>query len=97
MSGFLISYSFERSLDLRDFYCKRAKRIYPAMLLALVFSCCMLIFFGYFNYAGWVTFFSWFLAQLSLFQFWNPEAFRGFGVGVVNGVLWTISVELWFY
>jgi peptidoglycan/LPS O-acetylase OafA/YrhL len=37
------------------------------------------------------------LAQLSIVQFYNPDFLRGYGVGVLNGSLWTISVELQFY
>ena len=32
-----------------------------------------------------------------LFQFWTPEALRGFGCGTPNGSLWTISVIVQFY
>ncbi len=39
----------------------------------------------------------WFVAQSTVLQFYNPEFFRGFGVGVINGSLWTIAVELQFY
>ena len=39
----------------------------------------------------------WMVGQLSFFQFYNPEFIRDFGVGVINGSLWTISVELCFY
>jgi peptidoglycan/LPS O-acetylase OafA/YrhL len=39
----------------------------------------------------------WLGAQLTLFQFYNPEFLRNYGVGVVNGSLWTIAVELQFY
>ena len=42
-------------------------------------------------------FWIWCLGQLSFVQFYNPDFLRGFGVGVVNGSLWTIAVELQFY
>ena len=40
---------------------------------------------------------AWLLGQASVFQFYNPAFMRDFGVGVLNGALWTISVELQFY
>jgi len=43
------------------------------------------------------SFLAWFFAQLTFFQFYNPDFLRGFGVGVINGSLWTIPVELEFY
>jgi peptidoglycan/LPS O-acetylase OafA/YrhL len=39
----------------------------------------------------------WVFGQLTFLQFYNPEFMRGFGVGVLNGALWTIAVELQFY
>lgn len=39
----------------------------------------------------------WILGQTSIIQFYNPEFMRGYGVGVLNGALWTITVELQFY
>jgi peptidoglycan/LPS O-acetylase OafA/YrhL len=44
-----------------------------------------------------VAFAKWAIAQLSFFQFYNPDFMRGFGIGVLNGSLWTICVELQFY
>ena len=37
------------------------------------------------------------LAQVTFLQFYNPFFLRDFGVGVVNGALWTIPIELQFY
>ena len=39
----------------------------------------------------------WVLAQATIVQFYNPDFMRTFGAGVLNGVLWTITVELQFY
>ncbi|KZZ60967.1 hypothetical protein A3762_14935 [Oleiphilus sp. HI0125] len=35
--------------------------------------------------------------QLTVGQFYNPDFLRGYGVGVLNGSLWTIPIELQFY
>jgi len=43
------------------------------------------------------SFFMWVIAQSTFIQFYNPSFMRGFGVGVLNGSLWTIPVELAFY
>lgn len=39
----------------------------------------------------------WIIAQLSFVQFYNPPFLRHYGVGVLNGRMWTITVELQFY
>jgi peptidoglycan/LPS O-acetylase OafA/YrhL len=39
----------------------------------------------------------WLLAQLTVGQSYNPAFLRGFGVGALNGSLWTIGVEVQFY
>jgi len=39
----------------------------------------------------------WSLMQASFLPQWNPEFLDWYGIGVVNGSLWTIPVELGFY
>lgn len=43
------------------------------------------------------TYLIWFISQITLGQAWNPVEFRDVGLGVVNGALWTITVEILFY
>ena len=42
-------------------------------------------------------FFGWLAGQLTFLQLYNPPFLRGFGVGALNGSLWTIPVEIGFY
>jgi len=92
ISGYLVSASYERS-SLRTYCVNRALRIYPALWACLAVSLA--------SAAPWVAFtpdvFPWLIAQLTFAQFYNPEFLREYGVGVLNGSLWTIPVEIQFY
>ena len=52
-----------------------------------------------FHYKGvqWFELGLLFLAKITVFQFYNPEFMRAYGDGVLNGSLWTITVEIQFY
>jgi peptidoglycan/LPS O-acetylase OafA/YrhL len=99
VSGFLISRSFERNQAPKEFAFNRMLRIYPALAVCFAASVLMVWATGYLRSVEtslheWIL---WGAAQLSFVQFYNPQFMRGFGVGVLNGSLWTISVELQFY
>ena len=100
ISGFLIAKSYERNpTDLAGYFWRRGLRIFPALWICLFFTLVTLAAFGFLgtDFVLTKTFVAWLVGQLSFFQFYNPEHFRGFGIGVVNGALWTITVELQFY
>lgn len=99
ISGFLISRSWERSHDLKSYARNRFIRIYPALWAAFAVSLILLATLGALSLSnlGQASFWAWLVAQVSFGQFYNPTFLRDFGVGVVNGSLWTIPVELAFY
>jgi peptidoglycan/LPS O-acetylase OafA/YrhL len=99
VSGFLISRSFERNPRVSEFAANRILRIYPALIVCLVVSILSVAATGYFRGRAVApgTLVAWIAAQVSVVQFFNPEFLRSYGVGVLNGSLWTISVELQFY
>ncbi|MBU2999827.1 acyltransferase [Roseovarius nubinhibens] len=99
LSGLLIPQSYERTPSLREYIYNRALRLYPALLVCIVLSSLMMVVVGYME---WVDFkradvLTWLVTQATFLQFYNPEFFYGFGTGVVNTSLWTISVEIQFY
>jgi peptidoglycan/LPS O-acetylase OafA/YrhL len=99
VSGFLISRSFERNPRVNEFARNRILRIYPALIVCLAVSVLSVAATGYF-YTRTVApgaLVAWIAAQVSIAQFFNPTFLRSYGVGVLNGSLWTISVELQFY
>jgi peptidoglycan/LPS O-acetylase OafA/YrhL len=96
ISGFLISMSWERAPSLRQYAVNRVLRIYPALWACLAFSIALFLASGIRPDSA-RSFLAWLFAQLTFFQFYNPDFLRGFGVGAINGSLWTIPVELQFY
>lgn len=95
LSGFLVAASYERAPNLRSYFTYRFLRIYPALWVCLVVSTMTAVLAGVrFDAAEFIP---WALAQASIVQFYNPDFLRGYGVGVINGSLWTITVELQFY
>lgn len=98
ISGFLVGLSCLRLEGrYKEYAWHRVLRIYPALWICLLVSCCILLAFGKGLFLLSPTGFSWLAAQATFVQFFNPAQLRNFGVGVINGSLWTIPVELQFY
>jgi peptidoglycan/LPS O-acetylase OafA/YrhL len=96
ISGFLISYSLERNnFDLKKYFKNRSLRIFPALWLCTVFTAMLLLSFGKITVLK--DFITWFLAQISFFQFYASPSLKTWGVGHPNGSLWSIAIELQFY
>jgi peptidoglycan/LPS O-acetylase OafA/YrhL len=101
ISGYLICTSYKR-MHLRGngaFFANRFLRIYPGLIACVLLSTLAVALTGYFQHKdiGVSRFLLWILGQTTIFQFYNPDFMRPFGVGVLNGALWTITVELQFY
>lgn len=98
ISGFLVGLSCLKSRGRwGDYVWHRALRIFPALWLCLLLSVLILIAFGRGSFLFSTAGFAWLVAQATVLQFFNPSQLRDFGVGVINGSLWTIPVELQFY
>lgn len=101
ISGLLISAAYERTrpAGLKVFYRNRFLRIFPGLWVSIAAALAAVLALGYLSTRSFsiAHFAVWLAGQASIFQFYNPEFMRGFGVGVLNGALWTISVELQFY
>ena len=85
LSGFLIYGSYESSSEnknpILNFYFKRVLRLYPGLWLCLFFSIFLVWISGYLENIALnikeIAF--WFFAQMTAFQFYNPDFLRGFG------------------
>jgi peptidoglycan/LPS O-acetylase OafA/YrhL len=98
VSGFLIYASYQNAPG-RTYFHNRFLRLYPGLIAVTVGGLVVVVqarglpdlLANASSYGTWVA------AQLTLGQAYNPEIFRGVGVGMVNGALWTLTVELLFY
>ena len=99
ISGYLIIKSFRNNNKLKNFFYNRILRIYPGLYFCFFITVISIIISEYFKNIdiNYYQLFLWLVTQLSFFQIYNPDFLRGYGVGVINGSLWTISVEIQFY
>ena len=99
LSGYLISRAWERSPSTSDYFRNRALRLFPALWACVALSVVILFASGYLATVQWspLGIIAWIACQGTVVQFWNPGFLREFGTGVVNGSLWSISVEIQFY
>lgn len=101
ISGYLIGGTYIRNYHKGNkvFFMNRVLRLYPALIICFIFSLLFVYFSGYFSKINLEasSLVSWILAQITFFQFYNAEFMRDYGIGVLNGSLWTISVEIQFY
>lgn len=94
LSGFLITISCNNSDNLKIYFIKRFLRIYPLLILITVFTLILIVNFSNPSINDIII---WVISQLTLAQFFTPNSFHDFGIGVPNGALWTISIEIVFY
>lgn len=98
LSGLLIYRSFENAGGLGPFALNRALRLLPALWSCVLLSLASVLATGYpLGEVPTARLVAWLAGQMTIVQFWNPSWLRDYGVGVVNGSLWTIAVEIQFY
>ena len=99
ISGLLISAAWERNSNLKLFLGNRIYRIVPGLWFCVFLTCLSIVICSHIlnielSYS-WLSF--WAIMQGTFFPQWNPQFLDWFGIGVANGSLWTIPVELSFY
>lgn len=99
LSGFLIHAAYLNSDSLYDYARNRALRLLPALWLVTLVSAMVLVWIkGVSNVTqNPMQWLAWIVGQGTIGQAYNPAIFRDIGLGVINGVLWTITVEILFY
>lgn len=94
-SGFFTASSIER-YSAKEFYVRRFFRIYPAMWLCIIINT-IIILITYSSFPTFKDFLIYVGSQFTVGQFYTGDWLRGYGVGVPNGALWTISSDIQFY
>jgi peptidoglycan/LPS O-acetylase OafA/YrhL len=94
ISGYLISASYERNNNLKNYFRNRALRIFPGLWVCIIITVIVITLTG-------VSFLNkealaWFPSQL-IGVIYTPHFLANYGFGSYNGSLWTIPVELQFY
>lgn len=103
ISGYFVFRSAERLGNSRrqiaDFYRNRALRIIPALWTYVGVTVLIVLAVGAATAGDLVSAqgIAWIVSSLALFPVYSPGFLDDFGVGVVNGSLWTIPVEISFY
>lgn len=103
LSGFLIFKSCDKCIDahrpIRHFYLNRLLRIAPAIYAYAVTTVIILLVTRVMSVTDLFTlpFAAWTASTMMLVTVFHPSIFEQFGVGVLNGSLWTIPVESSFY
>lgn len=96
ISGFLVAASFQRN-TLREFVLARALRIYPALIVCVLLSVCVLgpLLTTAPDYWSDAKTWRYLWANASLWraQFWLPGVFDTLPRTAVNGSLWTLPIE----
>jgi peptidoglycan/LPS O-acetylase OafA/YrhL len=100
VSGFLIYASYEKSNCTSNYFRNRLYRLWPGLILAAIGGLFVVILGRHLaldESGSTQEYLIWFISQITIGQAWNPASFRSLGVGVINGALWTITVEILFY
>lgn len=103
ISGFLIFMSYENTSSLRQYFLKRARRIYPAYITVIVLCALLGVFLtslplqAYFTSREFIKYVFFNFTFLNFIQPNLPGVFTHNINGAVDGALWTIKIEVLFY
>jgi peptidoglycan/LPS O-acetylase OafA/YrhL len=100
ISGFLITHSWLRGRGTWDFFCKRACRIYPAFVVAMVVCAFIVAPLATDNPTDALNrtqFLELVKGSLTLRGYGYDQAFPRNPLGAINGSMWSISYEAWCY
>lgn len=98
VSGFLVYASYQNAGG-RQYFANRALRLFPGLVFVTLGGLAVMVTGLGLDHllANPGSYAAWFVSQVTLGQWYNPSFFRGVGLGVINGSLWTITTEMLFY
>ena len=94
LSGFLVSASFERCKNQKEFFIKRVFRMYPELWACTIVNLSVVLILV--NKGLDKSILIWLLTQI-LGIAYTPACLNTFATGSVNGALWTIFTEIQLY
>lgn len=105
ISGFLLFHSWERRPTLKQYFSRRAARIFPPYFFVVIAAAVMLVFMSTLSAADYFAssgFWEYLLANLSFLNFLAPDlpgvfTESGMAMSSVNGSLWTMKGEVACY
>lgn len=81
--------------SIKDFFTRRVLKIFPELWICVLFNLgIILISIDEYSVKDILVYLG---TQLTVFQFYTGNWLRNYGVGVPNGALWTIAVDIQFY
>jgi peptidoglycan/LPS O-acetylase OafA/YrhL len=103
ISGFLITQSYSRSKNLKDYFEKRAKRLLPAYIFIILVCAMGLSAISTFKFSAYFldsALYKYILFNATFLNFLHPclpGVFNNNAMCAINGSLWTIKIEVSFY
>lgn len=101
ISGYLIFQSVYRSISFPNYLWKRILRLFPALIVMLLITLCVVpfIYSGSISIFNQLSYWTYFPRQLSLYDLQNSISgvFTTLPYNTVNGSLWTLSYEFTMY
>jgi peptidoglycan/LPS O-acetylase OafA/YrhL len=102
VSGFLIFMSYENTQNIKNYFFKRLRRIYPAYFVVIVLCVLVGAIFSTYSFSQYwsLDVLKYIISNLLFLNFLQPDLpglFENNKIQAINGALWTLKIEVMFY